>query len=93
MNNECLDNIFDLLKFNLYNNFDNFTYNLRNNQSKIIENDYSRTINGERRLSYFIIKFINCIIKKTYLLKFLEYKKYILSNINFFINIFEELLI
>ena len=88
LNENCLNQI--LKSLNFHNN--SYTDKLRNGSSKIFDEIYSHTHSGDRRLTIFIIKFVNNIIKFSYRLSFNDFKKCIISNISNDITIFIQLL-
>ena len=61
--------------------FKNNIKSLRNSTLKILEEPFCRTTCGQKRISYFLPKFTNIVIKFSFNLNNLEFKKFLNNNL------------
>ena len=88
LNSNCLLKICKSFEYN--QNSISYNYNLRNQDSKIVNIINRRTKSGDKCLSFILSKFVNNIIKHSYNLNLKDYKSCIFSNLLNQFNLFND---
>ena len=86
LNKTILYNIYQKLKFR------NYERSFRSTSISVFNISMCKTSCGYKRLTYFISKFVNKIVKFSFHLEFIHFKKFILANLTTLYEQFNKLL-